>query len=839
MKEIQKILINFLNDEGNNENSVIQYFNDISEKQNLQQFKELLHLLLNIANNYHRKPCFYKIYEEIFRLFKDDIKKNFTNNQILRMFVSNKLILLILFKEKILVPDEYVFSVFQSDYSKKHYLQFFYPEIKDFLDDKKVEDFNSRFFQYESELILNIENIEKDFELFEINRKNGENDKYICKLIKDDAVEEFISYVNQANYHLSSEIQPSIFETNSFLLETKNTNLLEYCAFHGSIQIFKYLIMNNVKPTPSLWLYSIHGQNADLIHFLEEEEIKPEDSTFIKCLIEAIKCHHNNFAYYIQTNLLNIPKNSDFDFLSICMKHFNFHFFPDELEINSNIFYDFCKFDYLSIVESLLNCGFKDSMCKRACQKPIDKYRKNETQLSPFQVAVKKGNLEIVKLLLDKNKIDVNERSLKNNNSVSNQNTPLAAAVINRDIDMVKLLLAQPDINVNLQSFCVNSFSTQDKEKEEMTPLHFAIKNNDAKMVEFLINQANINVNNEKIVKIVGEPDQIKSKQTPLSLAVEANYPKIVQILVSKNEIDINMPSYINYGYYYAYFEGTSFHEAALSENLDIIRLLLTRDDIDANSFFKYKKCKDDVINEKTALFLAIENENKDLISILLSNENVDVNLVNVLKFKDDGGSYEKSPLYKAVEIGDSDIVKLLLTRKEININYKSIYNSNRKELSWNEYREKALLHLAVETESIDILKMLLEQASLDVNETFLIRRKTSKGAVKQEEKTALHLAIQKDSLDAVRLLLTRNDIQINMKYHFFEKAIWFFFTKKIEKTALHMAAEMNNVEIARLLLSNKKIDVSIVNELGKKPIDITQNNEIGQLLILKVLNAL
>lgn len=33
--------------------------------------------------------------------------------------------------------------------------------------------------------------------------------------------------------------------------------------------------MDGVELTPSLWLYSIHSKNADLIHFLESNKVSP------------------------------------------------------------------------------------------------------------------------------------------------------------------------------------------------------------------------------------------------------------------------------------------------------------------------------------------------------------------------------------------------------------------------------------------------------------------------------------------------------------------------------------------------------------------------------------
>lgn len=66
---------------------------------------------------------------------------------------------------------------------------------------------------------------------FESKRDEGENDSYISKLIRQDLIAEFVAHVNQANISLSETIiSPSIFETNSILLD-KEPTLIEYAAF--------------------------------------------------------------------------------------------------------------------------------------------------------------------------------------------------------------------------------------------------------------------------------------------------------------------------------------------------------------------------------------------------------------------------------------------------------------------------------------------------------------------------------------------------------------------------------------------------------------------------------
>ncbi|KAK8864085.1 hypothetical protein M9Y10_011781 [Tritrichomonas musculus] len=97
---------------------------------------------------------------------------------------------------------------------------FFYPEIKPFLKEETIVKIE--------ELIKKDPNLMNSFEL---KRDKGENDSYISKLIRQDLIAEFVAHVNQANISLSETIiTPSIFETNSFLLD-KEPTLIEYAAF--------------------------------------------------------------------------------------------------------------------------------------------------------------------------------------------------------------------------------------------------------------------------------------------------------------------------------------------------------------------------------------------------------------------------------------------------------------------------------------------------------------------------------------------------------------------------------------------------------------------------------
>ena len=105
----------------------------------------------------------------------------------------------------------------------------------------------------------------------------------------------------------------------------KEPTLIEYASFFGSIQIIYYLKNCQVPLNFSLWSYTIHPNNAELIHFLEENEVKPvtiaqtkntnhwfsikngfikqtKNESFEDILIESIKCHQNDISNYIKEN---------------------------------------------------------------------------------------------------------------------------------------------------------------------------------------------------------------------------------------------------------------------------------------------------------------------------------------------------------------------------------------------------------------------------------------------------------------------------------------------------------------------------------------------------------
>ena len=474
IQNMQKNLIDFLDADLESDES-FRNLRTIFDSQKIREDKtnlmELLDILNNIFNNHHRGPLFISKIEQILNYFKESIKQFFTQTEIMTIFDNNR-ILLYFIKEKIITIDEHNATQF----FKKNPV-YFYPETSCF---QKVQ--HSIYHDYDdpnNELI-------KDFKLpenFEELRQKGENESKICELIRNDSIDDFIVYVNENNISLHSTINYSFYETNSLLTQIqedtrdvydyyrckfvqrtnkeKNT-LIDYAAFFGSIKIFKYLRLNDVKLTSSTFLCSIHGNNSEMIFLFEEIKNKQNKSTdqneysdprrgyyqrynsdyeeeqfenygnnyyddnldddndfyddfeennynynqdrndnnnnndddanlssYDSVLIEAIKCYHNEVANYFISNDYGKNVNK----LKIALEYHNFEFI-NETKINQRLFYLLCQYNYVKLVSF-------------SCNKlELSNYYLNGQ--TPLFVAVKSENIEIVKILLNDDSIDIN-----------------------------------------------------------------------------------------------------------------------------------------------------------------------------------------------------------------------------------------------------------------------------------------------------------------------------------------------------------------------------------------------------------------------------------------------
>ena len=354
MKGLHQLILDVFEKEGPDEDTfkALAYF--LRRKKIIEDkhdFKTALHLILKVANNHHRPPDFSEKIEKLFTPLKDDIKNSFSEWEIFNIFKSNKRIILYFFESSIITVNKVLFDIINTiKFRQNYYLRYFFPEFKTFLDQKYIEQ----------------NNFNEDDPDFDTKRKTGENEQEICRMIRNDSIDEFLDHLKKTNLPLSSKIEPSIFETNLFLIHKKLT-LIEYAAFFGSFQIFKYLIENNVQISSSLWIYAIHGNNISLIHLLEEKKILPDDETYKACIKESFKCHHNAIAKVLVYNHTQKVE----DVFSWAIQFYNFRSFPENFEeilkgvkiINSkecDIYYNMIEYDHYTLLDFFLKTNQPD-----------------------------------------------------------------------------------------------------------------------------------------------------------------------------------------------------------------------------------------------------------------------------------------------------------------------------------------------------------------------------------------------------------------------------------------------------------------------------------------------
>ena len=632
MKDIEEKLLIFLDKQDElNENFLIfnEFLQDHKLSENKYELKSFLYLIAAISKNYHRSQDFFTKIELILKSLQEKIKNYYHSFEIFQIFRRNKRLLLFLFQSEVISPNEEIYSIIlrNKKYINEKYLEYFYPEFEPFFEEKMKF---SIFYPYKS---IKIDEFNK-------KREKGENDNYLCSLIQNDLVVDFITYLEKTNISPSSTIQSSIFETNLFLMK-ENPTLIEYSAFKGSIQIFKYLYQNNAKITTSIWSYAIHGRNAEIIHFLEEKKIETLQKSYQYLIFRSIKCHYYEMIDYFRNNFCDNEKIDD-DYLNRKgLKYYNFGYFTEK-SIQSlidsckdnpklNIPYYLCKYDYFLIVEFLLKT-----------EKISDLNYRYEIPL----LRIPYNNIRFLN-----NDIEFyNRDNFQNIKYTGEKLTILNIATRKGNIDIIQLLLKMPKINVDIESTLQydepmeKSFSFLDyyQISENKSILHEAVESGFAGVVQFILKNIKFDINckcsknrnyEDHFTTAHMKYDEIYEK-TLLHLAIERGFIEIIKLLLSNPNININLNS--------------------------------TSRIFEAGGCVCYTTSLTTIT--KSSLYFAIKNGRIKLIQLLLAQPQIDVEH-GITKDSSRGKSdkTEKSPLYLAVEKQNFEIVQLLSNHPKIN----------------------------------------------------------------------------------------------------------------------------------------------------------------------------
>ena len=344
IKSIEEQILDYISDE----NSTKEQLEFIFDFKSIDQMSmdEILNLIVKITNNYHRTSLFPDKITSIILHLKEYILQNYTNFEIFNIFKDSSFLLLILMNEKMLTPTKSMFIILSKNkYEEENYFFYLNQEFKTFLTPK----LKKKMFKTLSPFI------KEDESQYNHYRKIGENHSYLSSLIRNDSIEEFIIHTNKTNMPLNSKLASSIFETNKFLIN-KEPTLIEYAAFFGSLQIMKYLVLNGVELTSSLWFYSIHGNNPEMIHYIEENDVLPTQKSYKNCIHEALKCHHYDIANYLLNLFVKLQYVEEFKYNDKLLKYSCYLQFDDEFIDNSLPFrlFEIIRYNYTKLFDIFL-----------------------------------------------------------------------------------------------------------------------------------------------------------------------------------------------------------------------------------------------------------------------------------------------------------------------------------------------------------------------------------------------------------------------------------------------------------------------------------------------------
>ncbi|KAL6820059.1 hypothetical protein V8C40DRAFT_268540 [Trichoderma camerunense] len=327
--------------------------------------------------------------------------------------------------------------------------------------------------------------------------------------------------------------------------------------------------------------------------------------------------------------------------------------------------------------------------------------------------ATENGHTEVVQLLLDTNKVNVNSVN-------SDGSTPLHYASLRQHEDIVKVLLNTRGIDVNLQD--VYGYS----------PLHLSVRRGYEAIVQLLLRKIGVDVNLR---------DGYKS--TPLHYAASAGYEAIVQLFIERHDLDVNAKDD---------HKNTPLHLAASEGHEAVAHLLLQRNETDVNA-------RNDKGN--TALHFAVFKGYEVITRFILEDIDADVNARN---------NEGRTPLHSATRQNQRSIVKLLIDANPMDLNsqdrgactplhYASaggfadsvrlLLNTNRVDVNARDADGATPLLLASERGHTSVVKSLVDRDDIDLN------------AQDVTGKTPLQCASDGDWGDARQLLLNRGAFNV------------------------------------------------------------------------------
>lgn len=211
-----------------------QYSKNHIFNSNIIKSKEALYKLLQTLNTaafYRAKQI--QLYQNLLIDLSSSAKQLFGENFTLKCIITNNYLRLSLINDCGFSISNLIKENFEDHKKSIHFYTFFAPEIKKNGMEKVIQFY--KLEQYCTELFIK-------------ERNDSLNPESLAHSIIFDDVDKFQDICSQNNVDLNSIIHHSFLDSNTFI-EQKDLSLIEYSAYYGSLQIFKFLLLNSAKFT--------------------------------------------------------------------------------------------------------------------------------------------------------------------------------------------------------------------------------------------------------------------------------------------------------------------------------------------------------------------------------------------------------------------------------------------------------------------------------------------------------------------------------------------------------------------------------------------------------------
>ena len=354
-----------------------------------------------------------------------------------------------------------------------------------------------------------------------IDLENEDAAELFPLLMKDD-LEGFISFLaRNQNFEISSlqnvesfpDISQAPIENRYYLCEP-----IELCCYWGSVNCFKYLMLNGRIRADASPLLAIAGGNKEIIHLLQESGI-----SFGKHLPISIKYHRYEIMEWIFENYKPDPIDP-----CICIEWLNLeaflYFLKNGFESSSmgrNHLNEACSYGMMHLVEYLIEIEGVSADEIDCCGQ------------SPLYIACKEGFLPLVQYLIDKG---------AKPNKKTERGFPIHCAAATGSLSLVRYLIEKADANKSLKSY------------DGETLLHFACESDNPQLIQYLINQDfDIEANDNR-------------KRRPLHTACLCGNLKVVKFLMEEAGANKDARDYE---------ECTFLHLAAMNNDVSVTKYLV------------------------------------------------------------------------------------------------------------------------------------------------------------------------------------------------------------------------------------------------------------------------